>query len=675
MSGLDKNKFLAIFKAEADERIAVLEKGLLDLEKNPKNLEIIKRLNREAHSLKGAARMLGFEIIQQAAHRIEDVFSAIAKQEQEFTSQTADHIFNDLDVIKKDLLGPDAGTQKKEASTKVEYVRIPIHRVDKLMNLAGEMVVNKVKTSYKLIALKKINTLLREHIRILSGIHRRMGVSEAYQLELDTEKLVDEIRSLGENISAEALHLDPLIEELQDEVRNMRMLPAASTFDAYPRLVRDIAKLQKKEIEFIIIGGETEIDKKILEEVNSAIIHILRNSIDHGIEKAGKITLSAHHKGGTVLIQIADDGRGIDVEKIKKNALEKKLVTKQELEQLSGTEVINLIFTPGFSTASEVTDVSGRGIGMDVVKEQIERLRGQIEIESIKGAGTVVALKLPLTVALLQALMVKVAGQVFALPMLSVDEVIKVNPNEVSTIDQHSAIELRGHIVPLVKLADVLGLPHKRQWQHKRKEEDVHIIIASAPGKKVGFIVDCVIGDEEIYIKATGGNLGKLKNVEGATIMGTGEIIIVLDLLSVVENSKYVQYDAKKNLAGRQLRQKKVLIVEDALTTRELERSILETQGYKVVTAIDGLDALGKIHKEKPDIVIADINMPRMDGFEMCRIIKNDDKIKNIPVLMVTALEREEDLRRGLTVGADAYISKGKFNQQNLLEMIERHVG
>ncbi|MFH1684616.1 MAG: hybrid sensor histidine kinase/response regulator [Candidatus Margulisiibacteriota bacterium] len=703
MAELDKSKFLAVFKTEADDHVTKLEKGLVKLEKKPKDIELINELNREAHTLKGAARMMGFIDIQDLAHKIEDAFAAIAQKEFEFAPKIADQVLLDLDLI-KDMLGKVFKGEKEKPvrikedevlrsseGAKDEYIRVPLDRVNKLINLVGEIVSCKIKSEYKISASKKLVKLVKEHYRATALLGEEMKAffasqasplrqkysSAIHQCNLDVGNLKNEAMSLGESISSEAIRMDTIVNELQESVRQMRMLPISSVFDTYPRLVRDIAAAQKKKVDLEIVGEGTEIDKKLLEEINPALIHILRNCVDHGIAKEGKIKLSAWHEGGNVIIEIKDDGIGIDPEEIRAAALKKKIAAKEDLAGMSEKEIINLIFLPGFSVSPIITDVSGRGVGLDVVKTQVEKLRGQISIGSARGRGTTVVLKLPLTVAIIKALTVRVEDQVFALPLLSIDESLSVRPQDINTIEGKMAVSLGGHPVPLVRLADVLVLPKiKIAGQTKKAPEGVDVIIASSLDKEIGFMVDGVMGEEEIYIKSLGEYLGRIRNIEGAAILGTGEVIVVLDVPGLIESARSIKAGSEVLRPEIEKKaRKKILVVEDSLTTRELERSILEAQGYEVVTAIDGLEAVDKVARSKPDLIVTDVEMPRMDGFEMCRTLKKNDEYKDIPVVMVTVLEKEQDKRKGIEAGADAYITKGAFDQKNLLETIERLVG
>jgi CheY-like chemotaxis protein len=451
-------------------------------------------------------------------------------------------------------------------------------------------------------------------------------------------------------------------------------------------MVRDIASQQGKEIHLVISGEETELDKKVLEGIKASLIHILRNCIDHGIEEPelrvalgkprhGTIKISAFHEADNVVITIEDDGRGMDIDQIKETALKKQLVSTHDLGEMTEKEILNIIFMNGYSTSPVVTDVSGRGMGLDIVRRDITNLKGQVILETQKERGAKFTLVLPLTIAIIQVLLVEVQNMVFALPMLPITESVKVNTEDVSTIEGRMAIQFRERIVPLVRLNEVLELPPAKEEEKAKKE--ILVVIASSLDRRIGFIVDKIVGEEEVFTKSLGRHLGKVKNVSGAVIMPTGEVLVVLDIGDLITHCAFSLPSVKGKRSAPEVkrREKRILVVEDAFSTRELEKSILSTHGYLVDTAIDGLDALDRLIGTKYDLIVSDIEMPRMDGFELCRTLKKKEEYKGIPFVMVTALQKEEDKRRGMEVGAAAYIVKSAFEQTNLLDTIERLVG
>lgn len=755
----DKRDFIAIFKAETEDHLTKLDKGLVELEKHPRNAELFKELNREAHTIKGSARVFGYSQIQEIAHRIEEIFARVMEKKIAFSTPIANKIFKGLDTIRSILEkvgkeekidvdmslicgeldecvggeietrgqrtvekrgvverkidkerkeGGDKGERPKnpegaaERQAQVfadEYIRVPISKVNKLLNLVGEIVVNKMKSSQKIIQAKRLVKLSKETQRMVADLNERVKRTIAFQdseivrllseCNADTQRLKDTSLTLCDNISTEALNLDPVIDELQARMKEIRMLPCSTIFEGFPRMVRDIASQQGKEVNLEISGEDTELDKKVLEGIKTSLMHILRNCIDHGIEEpekrqaAGKPTcgtlrLSACHEAGNVVIVIEDDGKGIDLEEIKEVALKKRLVSVEELKAMTEKEILDIIFMNGYSTSPIITDVSGRGIGLDVVRHDTESLKSQVLVETQKAKGTKFTLVLPLTIAIIQVLLVKTKGMSFAIPMTSIVESFKANIQEFSTIEGRMAIQIRGHTMPVMRLDEVMALPSisVTEDEQQKKEEGLSVIVVTSLSKQVGFIVDEIVGEEEIFIKSLGKHLGKVSNVSGAAILGTGEVLVILDVADLIAQSRLnnLAVAGGKAVTQEKKEKKRVLVVEDALSTRELVKSILETQGYEVYTAVDGLDALDKISISRVNLVVTDIQMPRMDGFELCKCLKKNEQYKDIPVIIVTALEKDEDKRRGIEVGAQAYIVKSSFDQSNLLDTMARLV-
>jgi chemotaxis protein histidine kinase CheA/CheY-like chemotaxis protein len=740
---------IAIFKAEAEEHLTKLDNGIVELEKQPDNIDLAKGLNREVHTLKGAARVFGFSEIQDIAHRIEDIFEEIAHKKMLFNSSIAGGIFKGIDAIRiilekiiqdkeidvdvSDLCRDletclvakqetiprvESRPEKKHQGEKTqgevlnlmnegrsppspfqrdEYIRVPLSRVDKLLYLVGEMVIHRMKSSAKIAQAKKLSKLSKELQKGISSLSEAIGkefspqdgdvIKLLSQCDAQMQKLREHTLKLYDHVSTETFQLDPVIDELQTRVKEIKMLPLSTVFSGFPRMVRDIASQQGKEVNLVISGEETELDKKVLEGIKTSLIHLLRNCIDHGIEepevraalgkpRVGTIKVSAFHEGDNVVITVEDDGRGMDLDQIKQTALKKGLVSSYDLDRMRDKEVLNIVFMNGYSTSPTVTDVSGRGMGLDIVWRDITQLKGRVSLDTQKNRATKFTLVLPLTIAIIQVLLVKVQNMLFALPMLSITECIKANGDDVSTIEGRMAIPFREQTVPLVRLNEVLGLPPPRDGDGTLKKA-ISVVIVSSLDRQVGFIVDEIVGDEEVFIKSLGKHLGRVKNVSGAIITPTGEVVVVLDIEDLITHSALClqPVSGKRTVPQVKRKERRILVVEDTFSTRELEKSILETHGYLVDTAVDGLDALSRMTENKYDLIVSDIEMPRMDGFELCRTLKKNEGFKDIPFVMVTAFQKEEDKRKGMEVGAAAYIVKSAFEQTNLLDTIERLVG
>lgn len=745
----DFSQLIGVFTAETKDHLEKLNQGIILLEKNPDNLDLIQDLFREAHSLKGAAATMGYTEIKDISHRIEDIFTAVRDRRLGFNSAIADKIFMGLDAIREFLEGIIAGQEvkkdistlldeikgvfsgglqepkrekpdavatapilRKEATGEVspqrtggdlpntaapveEFIRVPLSKINTLLNLGGELVINKVKSTQKFGSFRRLIKSVKElqqQLASLSDQTKNHGslimppeFSESlHQCNRNIAVIKEELVTLSDGIVGEAIRIDPIVDELQQHIKKIRMLPCSTLFLGFPRLVRDLAREEGKEVELNIKGEETELDKKVLEEIKEPLIHILRNAIDHGVElpeerlaqnkpRSATLQLSAFHKGANVVVEVSDDGRGLDIERIKEVALKKGMGTIEDFKTMTEKELLNFVFVSGFSTSRFITDVSGRGVGMDVVRNRIERLKGRVEIHSQKGKGTTIQMELPLTIAIIHVLLVKVQEKVFAIPLLGVDEVAKVLPNEIQTVENRMAIGLRGSTTPVVRLDAVLGIPPSASIR-RLNDAVVDIVIVDSVYGRVGFIVDGLLGKEEIYIKNLGSHIGKPRNVSGATVLGTGEIIVILDPADLVQASKTspLTSDFEKKAVSREMSKRRLLVVEDSMTTRDLMRSILFAEGYLVDVAVDGLDAMEKIAQTRYDLLVSDIEMPRMNGLELCRALKANESYKNIPFVFLTALASEDEKRRGIEAGAQAYIVKSGFDQTNLLNTISR---
>jgi two-component system chemotaxis sensor kinase CheA len=463
---------------------------------------------------------------------------------------------------------------------------------------------------------------------------------------------------------------------------DVRMLPVSTVFDTFPRLVRDLSREANKEVHLEIRGGDTGLDKMILEEIKDPLLHLIRNCIDHGIElpqdrinagkmRTGKIILSAAHEAGRIVIRIEDDGKGIDSNKVKQSALHKKVITAQEAEKLSDKEALYLIFLAGFSTKEIITDVSGRGVGLDVVKKNIEKMKGTITVQSDLGKGTVFTMMLPLTLATIHAMIIRVGSEIFAIPTITIEETVRVELHDIKTVVDKDVIVVNGKHIPVVRLASALDL--KSVGTKKAITDKLPIIILNVDEIRIGFLVDELISEEEVVIKNLGDYLKGIPNTAGATILGEGEVVIILNVSEMIKLAKSVkETHLLEDIKDEQHPTYSILVVDDASVLRELEKSMLETAGYAVDLAVDGVDGLEKAKKKRYDLIVTDVEMPRMDGFSLTERLREDAYYKDVPVVIVTAREKEDDKKRGIDVGADAYIVKTSFDQSKLLDTVEQ---
>ncbi|MFH1081487.1 MAG: response regulator [Pseudomonadota bacterium] len=475
-----------------------------------------------------------------------------------------------------------------------------------------------------------------------------------------------------------------MVNNLLEEMKKILMLPFSTLLESFPKFVRDLSRDQDKDIELVIGGEEIEIDRRILEEMRVVFIHLLRNAIDHGIEKPevrlrnkkpprGKIKIMVSRMDGNkVDILLSDDGIGMDMQALKEVSVKRGMISSEDAAKLTDQDLPAIVFQSGVSTSPIITDISGRGLGLAIVREKIENLGGQIVLETHRYTGTSFNMTLPLTLITFRGLLVTVAEREFIVPTTNVERVVRMKRDEIKTVENRDTLSLNGVAIPLLRLADILELTGKNGDLPM-----MTVLVLGSQGKRIGFSVDEVMGEQEVLIKNLSRPLSRVRNIAGATILGSGRVAPVLNVSDLMKSAaKAAVHGPKPDRAetkGEVIR-KSVLVVEDSITSRMLLKNIFETAGYLVSTAVDGVDAMTMLKTEKFDIVVSDVDMPRMNGFNLTEKIRGDKKLSELPVVLVTALESREDKERGIDVGANAYIVKSSFDQSNLLEVIRRFI-
>ncbi|UOS01332.1 chemotaxis histidine kinase/response regulator CheAY2 [Helicobacter pylori] len=545
--------------------------------------------------------------------------------------------------------------ENKAPSIGVEQtVRVDVRRLDHLMNLIGELVLGK-------------NRL----IRIYGDVEERY----------DGEKFLEELNQVVSSISA-------VTTDLQLAVMKTRMQPVGKVFNKFPRMVRDLSRELGKSIELIIEGEETELDKSIVEEIGDPLIHIIRNSCDHGIEpleerrrlnkpETGKVQLSAYNEGNHIVIKISDDGKGLDPVMLKEKAIEKGVISERDAEGMSDREAFNLIFKPGFSTAKVVSNVSGRGVGMDVVKTNIEKLNGIIEIDSEVGVGTTQKLKIPLTLAIIQALLVGVQEEYYAIPLSSVLETVRISQDEIYTVDGKSVLRLRDEVLSLVRLSDIFKVDAILE-----SNSDVYVVIVGLADQKIGVIVDYLIGQEEVVIKSLGYYLKNTRGIAGATVRGDGKITLIVDVGAMMDMAKSIKVNITTLMNESENTKSKnspsdyiVLAIDDSSTDRAIIRKCLKPLGITLLEASNGLEGLEMLKNgdKTPDAILVDIEMPKMDGYTFASEVRKYNKFKNLPLIAVTSRVTKTDRMRGVESGMTEYITK-PYSGEYLTTVVKRSI-
>ena len=501
-----------------------------------------------------------------------------------------------------------------------------------------------------------------------------------------------QLTGLVRNFDSDSRRMAQVMADLQDGVRRIRMLPISTVFETFPRMVRDTARAVAKEVNLVIKGGENEVDRTILEQVKAPLVHLLRNAVDHGLEspearvaagkpRQGTVSLTAAQRGANLQVEVSEDGSGIDVRKVRDSAVRKGLLTPEAAAAMSDQEAMWLIFRPGFSTKATVTDLSGRGVGLDVVRENVEGLGGMIDVKSELGQGTTFTLTLPMSVATTLVMIVECGSRRFALPVTNVLRIMQVDPSKVGQLRGRAAIDFEGRPIALTHLADALNM-NDGPTTAKPAESTVQALIVGSADKRYAFLVDGVLGAQEVVVKSLLPPLDRVRRVAGATILGTGEVVMVVNVADLIRSSSLTNFGASmaRTLAAPDEAKKEtkpgeaplVLCVDDSFTTRTLIKSIVEAAGYRTEQAVDGMDAWTKLQNEPFRLVVTDVNMPRMDGFELTRTIRKDPRTKDLPVILVTSLDSPEEKAEGVQAGADAHIVKGALRQEDLLETIKR---
>jgi two-component system chemotaxis sensor kinase CheA len=739
-------KLLATFRVEADEHLKAMSSGLIELEKasaGEQRPAIVERIFREAHSLKGAARAVNLGEVESVCQSLESVFAALKGETLATSPPLFDLLHQAVDalggLLAADSVAPAAAqpaisslVQRLDKAAKArapqareaarpppdampapafasETVRVATLKLDAVMHQVEELLYPRLAAAERVKELGNAAALLtvrrKERLRIeptlriagraLEGGKANGAVPtqefaalveylDAENLFLKTlEKRVVELTHAAER---DQRALAGMADGLLHDVKAMHMLPFTSLIEIFPRHARELARAQGKEVELVIRGGEIEIDRRILEEMKDPLMHLLRNCIDHGIEKPavraekgkppqGTITLTVSQtESSKVEVLVTDDGAGIDAAAVKAAARKLGLLSVEGAEKLGEPEAPALVFRSGVSTSPIITDVSGRGLGLAIVREKVERLSGTIALESRPGAGTSFRIALPLTLATFRGVLVRAGGQIFMVPAISIERAARVAEADIRTVENRETIPLDGQAVALVRLSDVLEMSRKASANDSVAHAQA-LVLGAGPAR-IAFRVEQVLGEQEVLVKPLGPQLARVRNVAGACVLGTGRVVPVLNVFDLMKSA--VNSSATPRAAAteppEQAEQRSVLVVEDSITARALLRNILESAGYRVATAVDGADAYVTLKTGAFDLVVSDVEMPRMDGFDLTAKIRADKRLAELPVVLVTALESREHRERGIEAGANAYIVKSSFDQSNLLEIVRRLV-
>ena len=778
----DMKEIMEDFLIEAFELIEQIDHDLVELEANPEDLELLNRIFRVAHTVKGSSSFLNFDVLTELTHHMEDVLNKARKGELKITPDIMDVVLESVDMMKgllesirdngsdsaagidiknicvrltqisegeapsaaaeapaapapEPVKEPEPATPAEEAAPEVSdaelsklsdsEVEAEIERLLKVRKAedqarrASKGIAPKspeeiapatsaapapaarpapsrerdtdkkvpAASSSSAVAqeqtirveVKRLDHLMNLIGELVLGKNRLLKIYDDVEERYEGEKFLEELNQVVSSLSL-------VTTDIQLAVMKTRMLPIAKVFNKFPRMIRDLSRDLGKQIDLEISGEETELDKSIVEEIGDPLVHIIRNSCDHGIEdpetrkaigkpEKGLVQLKAYNEGNHIVVEIVDDGKGLDADMLKSKSIEKGIITEREADAMSEKEAFGLIFRPGFSTAAKVTNVSGRGVGMDVVKTNIEKLNGIIDIESEVGKGTVMKLKIPLTLAIIQSLLVGTQEEFYAIPLASVLETVRVPIDDIYTIDGKNVLRLRDEVLSLVRLSDVFGVNKVFDGG-----DQTYVVIIGVAEAKLGIIVDTLVGQEEIVIKSMGDYLQNIPGIAGATIRGDGRVTLIIDVGAMMEMAKDIKVDIRAEIedstkAKEKPSDYKVLIVDDSKMDRTIMQKALEPTGVTIIEATNGVEALNVIKSGEHsfDAILIDIEMPRMDGYTLAGEIRKYSKYRNLPLIAVTSRTSKTDRLRGVEVGMTEYITK-PYSAEYLENVVRKNI-
>ena len=739
---------LGLFLMEAESQAQILGDGLLKLEKGAAEPSDLEGMMRAAHSLKGGARIMQAGEIVKFAHAMEDFFVAVIKGRIIVAGDHIDRLFDGVDLIRQiagskedtfettveglrnrfvelstlyndfaagrtsapsapastpaepvpaplPVATTDAPAVKKVSAVKEHFVKVTATQMDRLLGLAGESFVNVKKIQAQESELFKIKKNLLQFSELAEKINEKIGDEDVGE---ELRNLFGDFREQYNGLcrgttdfvtdfSGFASRMESFSDDFYNEVVSCKIVPFEELARVFPRMVRDVAKELKKQVDFEVSGLKTGIDRDILDKLEASLSHLLRNAIDHGLETpeerlaagkpaVGSLKMSAFHWAGMFNITISDDGRGIDLTTLRGHIIKKNLATAEMLENMPEKELLDFLFLPGFTTKSAVSEISGRGFGLDVVMSMIQEVKGGIHVETQCGKYTTFHLQLPITLSVISALIVEIGNELYAFPSTRIDRLLLIDTDGIKTMENHQFIEHEGSNIGVVSASEILGYPMKNLDSGRTP-----LLLLSDRYNQYALVVDRFIREEKIVVRPLDERLGKISGINSASVLDDGSPVLIADVDDIVRSiDNHVKSDTLHNLSRNETdaihgKKKKVLVIDDSITVRELERQILETNGYLVETAVNGVDGWNAIRTEHYDIVITDIDMPRMNGFELVEKIKSSSKFKTLPVVIVSYKDREEDKLKGIECGADFYLTKSSFHDNTLVETVYRLIG
>jgi two-component system, chemotaxis family, sensor histidine kinase and response regulator WspE len=759
LENLDNLSMSDLFRMEVETQSAVLNECLLALEHDSGASHRLQDMMRAAHSLKGAARIVGRNAAVQVAHAMEDCIVAVQNHNLVLSNRQVDAMLTGVDLLGRIAQVPEESLESWNATHQAEVnafiaslslqanpaggldpmaipqsspasygdtpavsplskteialqtprqtqftakspgaservIRVAADNLNRLLGQAGEARVGSrwlYTFTREMLRLKQHQQGLSRNLDRLRETLAEVHLSNraAGRLNEFHDRMAIFQRSMAERLEElERFDRDfaSLSKRLYDEVLDCRMRPFADGIQMFPRVARDLAHSLGKTVRLDVIGESTTVDRDILERLKAPLDHLLRNAIDHGIEFStqrqlsgkpmeGVLQLTARHHAGMLQITVADDGRGIELEAIRRVVIERKLTTLELAQKMSEAELFEFLFLPGFTLKESVSEISGRGVGLDVVQTMAKDLGGSVRVSSQSGQGTRFQLELPLTLSVIRTLVVEIGCEPYAIPLARVDRALKLPKEKIQSLEGRQHFVLGEQQIGLVAANQVLEL------EPSPYGEDVSIIVVGDKTVRYGLVVDRFLGEQELVVRPLDARLGKVQNVSAAGLMPDGSPLLIIDVDDLIRNIDNIVSGQRLTQIGRnndgevKRARKRVLVVDDSLTVRELERKLLDSQGYVVDVAVDGMDGWNAVRTGHYDLVVTDVDMPRLDGIELVTLIRKDSRLKSLPVMIVSYKDRQEDRQRGLEAGADHYLTKGSFHDETLVTVVADLIG
>jgi two-component system, chemotaxis family, sensor kinase CheA len=681
----------ATFIPELEEQVRMLNAGLLALEKKPRDEDTVRSLFRAAHTIKGAARVAGFSLIEEACHALESVFAAVRSGDRTLAGGEFAILFAAVDAL------ADAATRLRSgADDNVGTLAPLLPRIERLA--AGTSPANTrdnapAPAPAATLSQDTSESTIPASSAAAAGPPDGMMAADVAEdlVRVSADRLDTLLAAVGELIIAtgrimrrgdddDARHLDRVTARIAGVVRTLRLRPFADVCEALPRAARDIAASEGREVELVLEGQDVEADRIVIDALRDPLLHLVRNAVDHGIEppaerqragkpRAGRVAVAAELNGGRLRVTVSDDGAGVD-EAALRAALKARGGAVPEMA--TSRAVAHALLAGGLSSRSRATEVSGRGVGMDIVRSSIERIGGTVDVRWTAGRGTTFTLECPPSPATLRALLIRLGAYVVGLPTAHVERLRRVQDADLRRVEGRVLLQTETGPVPVGLLAALLGPP----FEARPLDGAATVAIINVGGRRAGLVIDEALGEDEIVVRPMPIDAGTLRHATGAAVLPSGRVALLLNTsVLLAESTRAGTPIAPVMRAERETPRRRVLVADDSITTRTLEQSVLEAAGYEVITAVDGEDAWRRLEQDAADAVIADVEMPRMDGFALCRRIRASPRLAGLPIVLVTGLASDEDRARGMEAGADAYIVKSGFDQATLLETIDQLIG